>query len=129
VTDRRRLDAGLDLLDRHVRDCDGASVGKVDDLELEFPTDGPPRVTALLLGPQAQGPRIGGHIGRWMAAIGAKLADSAEPYRIPVELVADFDVSIQLTVTRAELTGTQRLERWLHQNLIDRIPGGRRASG
>lgn len=126
----RHLDAGLDLLDRHVEDRDGTSLGKVDDVELEVPDGGgPPRVTALLLGPQAHGPRIGGHVGRWMARAGARLAGTDQPYRIPLDLVDQFDTSIRLRVTRHALADFDRLERWLQETFIDRIPGGRRASG
>lgn len=126
----RRFDAGLDLLDRQVVDRRGESVGKVDDLELELPADGgPPRVTALLLGPQAQGPRIGGRLGRWMAAAGSTLSGTAVPYRIPFQLVARFDVSIHLSVEEHELPGAGRAEGWLKDHFIDRVPGGRRASG
>jgi hypothetical protein len=34
----RALEAGLQLLDRQLIDKDGRLAGKVDDLELEFPT-------------------------------------------------------------------------------------------
>lgn len=125
----RHLDVGLDLLDRHIVDCDGDSLGKVDDVEVEFPPASPPRITALLLGPQAQGGRIGGRIGRWMTSIGTRLAGSQEPYRIPVGLVEDFGVSIRLTVAIGDLPEFHRLERWLADHFTGRIPGGHRASG
>lgn len=126
----RRLDAGLDLLDRHVMDSDGTSIGKVDDVEIELPDDGgPPRVVGLLLGPQALGRRVGGRTGRWMARVGAHLAGTDQPYRIPLDLVEEFGVSIRLKVQGDELPDAGRLERWLRINFIERIPGGRRASG
>ena len=126
---RRHLDAGLDLLDRHVVDRDGTSVGKVDDLELHIRDDGPPRVVALLLGPQAQGRRVGGVVGRWMVGVGSRLSGRDEPYRIPVALVDEFGVSVRLKVAAGELPQAGRLERWLRDHVVDRIPGGRRASG
>ena len=125
----RRLDAGLDLLDRHVTDCDGTSVGKVDDLELELPDGERPRVVALLLGPQAQARRIGGRLGRWMAGIAARLGGSEEPRRIPLELVEEFGVSIRLRVKAESLPWPGQLETWLRDNFVHRIPGGSRASG
>ena len=125
----RHLDIGLDLLDRHIVDCDDNSVGKVDDVDVELLPGSPPRITALLLGPQAHGPRVGGRIGRWMASIGAHLAGREEPYRIPLGLVDDFGVSIRLKVPSDDLPEFHRLERWLAEHFTSRIPGGRHASG
>ena len=125
----RHLDAGLDLLDRQIVDCDGTSLGKVDDVEIEMTSDGRCAVTALLLGPQAQGPRVGGHVGRWMARFAATISGEPDGYRIPVALVEDFGVSVRLRVTADALHGFGRVEQWLDDNFISRIPGGRRASG
>ncbi|MDQ1537495.1 MAG: hypothetical protein QOE58_1888, partial [Actinomycetota bacterium] len=63
----RVRDLALHLLDRQVDDTEGKAVCKVDDLELTVPEDGgPPYVSAILCGPQALGPRIGGLLGDWM---------------------------------------------------------------
>jgi hypothetical protein len=53
------------LLDRELIDSRGMPAGRVDDLELTVPGPGePPVVTALLCGPTAFGPRLGGqHAG------------------------------------------------------------------
>ena len=126
----RHLDAGLDLLDRQILDSEGTPVGKVDDLELSLGPDGrPPEVVALLVGPQAQGPRVGGRIGEWMARIGARIAGTSDPRRIPLELVAKFDVSIHLNVPASSVSDPSGLEAWLSERFVKRIPGGRRASG
>ena len=126
----RHIEAGLDLLDRQILDSEGTPVGKVDDLELNMRGQGdPPEVVALLLGPQAQGPRVGGRIGDWMARIGARIAGTSDPRRIPLELVAKFDVSIHLNVPASSVSDPRGLEAWLSERFIGRIPGGRRASG
>jgi sporulation protein YlmC with PRC-barrel domain len=66
------LHAGLDLLDRQIIDKDEELIGKIDDVELSDPQGGePPRITALLLGPQAHGQRLGGRLGRWVAKTGS----------------------------------------------------------
>jgi sporulation protein YlmC with PRC-barrel domain len=88
------LHAGLGLLDRQIIDKDDELVGKVDDVELSDPEGGePPRITALLLGPQAYGRRLGGRLGQSIAAIGARLGGTKERIRIPIEYVADFGSS------------------------------------
>jgi sporulation protein YlmC with PRC-barrel domain len=123
------LHAGLDLLDRQIIDKDGELVGKVDDVELSDPEPGePPRITSLLLGPQAYGQRLGGRLGRWIAASGARLAGTNEPIRIPIEHVADLGVSIRLHTRGAEIERVERLDGWLREHFIERIPGARRAS-
>ncbi len=122
------LDVGLDLLDREVIDVEGRPVGKVDDLELSDPADGPPTITALLLGPAAYGRRLGGRIGEWIEGAGTKLAETAEAIRIPMDLVDDIDVSVRLRVTAESLQRPNQLEHWLRDRIISRIPGARRAS-
>ncbi len=123
------LYAALDLLDRQILDADGDLVGKVDDLELSDVKDGEdPRVLALLLGPQAYGQRLGGRLGRWIASSGARLAGTEAPIRIPIELVADIGISVTLKERLDDLERLGRLERWLRDNFIGRIPGAGNAS-
>lgn len=123
------LYAGLHLLDRQIIDSEGELVGKVDDLELSEP-DGsqPPRLVALLLGPQAYGQRLGGRLGSWIASAGARLAGTEDPIQIPLDLVDEVDVSIKLKVRLAELDRPERADRWLRDHFIGRIPGARDAS-
>jgi sporulation protein YlmC with PRC-barrel domain len=117
------------LLDRLILDCDGQPVGMVDDVELTEPGDGgAPVVTAILCGPTALGPRIGGHLGTWWLAIGRRLRPLDDPYpvRIPFDDVVALDRR-ELTVRRSgEANGTWRLREWVYDKLISRIPGGTR---
>jgi sporulation protein YlmC with PRC-barrel domain len=126
----RILDTGLDLLDHQVLDASGRPMGKVDDVLLALgPAQGdPPRVAALLLGPQALGPRIGGRLGRWMAATAARLARSSEPVRVPLETVRTIGVCVELAVDNDVLEDAGRLEQWLRDHFISKIPGADRAS-
>lgn len=117
------LHAGLDLLDRQIVDKDDELVGKVDDVELSDDVDAAPRVIALLLGPQAYGQRLGGRLGTWIASIGARLAGTRHPIRIPIEVVEDINVSIKLRVAAAEIDRAERLDNWLEKHFIGRIPG------
>lgn len=127
MTDRV-LYAGLDLLDRQIVDKDDELVGKVDDVELSDPGDGVPRVVALLLGPQAYGQRLGGRLGTWIASSGARLAGTGLPIRIPIEVVEEIDVSLKLRIAAADVDRVGRLDDWLEEHFIGRIPGAGRAT-
>jgi hypothetical protein len=120
----RTLDAQLHLLDRQVLDADGVPVTTADDLEINAPPpDEPipegtpaPVLTALLTGP-ALGTRIFG--GR---------PPSSRLIRIPWADVADVGVVIRLGVRGANLDAGW-VERWIRDNIIGRIPGGRHDPG
>lgn len=118
---------GFDLLDRQILDRDDRPVGKVDDVELA--TDGgAPYITALLVGPQALGRRLGGALGRAVSGLAERLrsAGHPDPIRIPFHLVAEVDSAVKLSVRR-ELLTEPALETWLREHLIERIPGAHHA--
>jgi hypothetical protein len=125
----RRLDVHLRLLDRQVVDRDGQLVCKVDDLELELTERGEPYISAILVGPRALGPRLGGRLGRWVTSIADRLAADrgAGPLRISFGVVEDISEEIRLSLRREELD-VEPLERWVDRYVIDRIPGSRHAS-
>ena len=111
------------LLDRQIVDRDGRLVGNVDDVEFADGADGPPRVTAILVGMIPLGGRIGGRVGRWMAALGRRLSKpDHEPIRIPYHLVDTVGSEVTLLIPADQLP-EPALERWLRQHLIERIPG------
>jgi sporulation protein YlmC with PRC-barrel domain len=122
----RQLDLQLHLLDRQVIDIDGAFICKVDDLELDLDETGKPYVTAILVGPRALGPRLGGRVGRWMVAIGRRLSDAGPP-RIDFGLVVDIGSAIIVSRSRDELP-VAPLESWVDSFVISRIPGSRHES-
>lgn len=121
-----RFSADDFLLDRPIFDVDGEPIGMIDDLELTDPGDGgAPVLTALLCGPAALGPRIGGSLGRWWAAIGRRLRPNDEPYpnRIAINLVGKVDrAEIVLTESRDRLDA-DRFRDWTRDHIIGRIPG------
>jgi sporulation protein YlmC with PRC-barrel domain len=124
MADGRQLDLHLHLLDRQVQDPDGRLICKVDDLEFELDDSGRPFVTAILTGPRALGPRLGGRLGRWMAAIAGRLAteeQSGVP-RIDFAQVTEIGSAITVARTRDELA-VAPLEDWLDHHVIARIPG------
>jgi sporulation protein YlmC with PRC-barrel domain len=112
------------MLDRQVVDTDGRLVCKVDDLELEIDETGHPYVTAILVGPRALGPRLGGRLGRWVTAIGRRLSDgqSEQPPRIDFAEVTDISSAITLARRHDEL-GVTSLEAWVAAHVITHIPG------
>jgi sporulation protein YlmC with PRC-barrel domain len=116
------------LLDRQIIDHTGAKIGKVDDVELGM-DDGRLTVTALLVGQRALGDRIGGVVGRWLAALAARLRTEQDPR--PLRITFDHVTKIESEITigvRRELLPTPPLEAWLRDKLVDRIPGARDAS-
>ncbi|HEY2268432.1 MAG TPA: hypothetical protein VGI96_37860 [Streptosporangiaceae bacterium] len=114
------------LLDREFIDCNGIPAGRVDDLELSDPEAGePPVLTALLSGPTAFGPRLGGRLGTWWQAIGRRLRPVTDSYpnRINMELVDHVDrLEITLLAARAHLD-SYRFRGWTEEKIIGRIPG------
>ena len=120
MTTGRRRDLALHLLDRQIVDTDGDAVGNVDDVEIS--DEG--YVTALLVGPQALAPRLGGLLGQWLAFLseGIGRSSTAEPTRIGVDLVTDYGSSITVARSRAEL-GAHRNEDRARAYFIRRIPG------
>jgi sporulation protein YlmC with PRC-barrel domain len=126
VAEANVLDLHLHLLDRQVIDIEGRLVCKVDDLELELDTAGRPYVTAILVGPRALGPRLGGRLGRWFAAVAARLAaaDRRDVPRIDFAQVTDIGSAVQVARRHDELD-VAPLERWVDRFVIGRIPGSR----
>jgi hypothetical protein len=125
----RQLDLQLHLLDRQVIDADGRLVCKVDDLELTPAADGSLLVTAILVGPRALGPRLGGWIGRWMAGAAWRLStpDRQLVPRIDIGQVTDIGTAVRIARRRSEVDLTP-LEDWVDEHAIDRIPGAGDAS-
>jgi sporulation protein YlmC with PRC-barrel domain len=114
----------FDLLDRQILDRDGEPIGNVDDLELATTDDGALYVSALLVGQQVLGRRIGGWLGRLIENTARRLEPTPAdgPIRIPYDLVATVDSAVTLSVRR-ELLPDPPLEAWLREHLIGRIPG------
>lgn len=121
----RVVDVNELLLDRQLFDCNGEPVGKVDDLEFTDTGDGPPVLTAILTGPLAFGPRLGGALGLlWYAtAKRLRIEVSAGARRIPLRLVDTVDrKQITLSVPRDDIEEGS-LSEWTGEKFIQRIPG------
>jgi hypothetical protein len=117
------LDARFHLLDRQIVDRENSLVGKVDDLELIERPDGSLAVTALLLGPGALGPRLGGRLGEWMVAIWNRLHPDPVPVpgRIPVAELTSVSSAVHVRPTRRELR-MEGFEFWADTVIVSRLP-------
>jgi sporulation protein YlmC with PRC-barrel domain len=118
------IDAMLQLLDRQILDPDGRMVAKVDDVEVEERADGRLVVTALLTGPGALGPRLGGALGAISSRAWARLTgkESGDSNPIDYSLVADIGSAITLSVSRAT-AGVDGFEVWARTRIIAALPG------
>lgn len=116
------IDGNFELLDRQIVDHDGEMVGKVDDLELEERDDGRLYVTALLTGPGALGPRLGGALGTLVTSTCARLSGREGPGRISWASVASVGIVIELAVDRGTVA-VDGFETWMRDRIIAAIPG------
>ena len=125
----RVVQLSLQLLDHQLVDTNGRLCGKVDDLEIELPEDGStPYVSAILTGPSALAPRLGGRHGGWVQRLHNRLSpsDSNDPPRISWRYVRDYGSHVRLSLVREELS-TNASEAWLRDHVVSRIPGGQHA--
>lgn len=123
-TDHRTLDAHLELMDRQIVDVDGRMVAKVDDVELTEREDGRLVVTALLTGPGALGPRVGGAVGSVSTAIWSRLSGRpvSAPGRIGIDAVGDISTAIRLRAGRRTVN-VDGFEVWVRDRVIAALPG------
>ena len=118
--------ANRSLLDRLLISADGDQVGMVDDIEMsEPPGSQAPAITALLSGPSALGPRIGGRLGSWWLAIGRRLRpfDDPHPNRVPFDKVVSIDHRGIGLALAADEVPTRRMRGWARDKIINRLPG------
>lgn len=116
----REIDVAVHLLDRQVVDPDGMLLCKVDDVELTVPEEGgAPYVSAILAGPAALGPRLGGVLARWVRG--------RSPARIDFGVVSDVSSRVSITLRREGL-GANAVEAWCRDNVVAKIPGATHAS-
>ena len=118
-----------DLLDRQIVDPDGLMIGKVDDLEFDDDGQGNVHVSALLIGPDPLGARLGGRLGDWLTSIGRRLDRAPTPgvRRIPYSIVTDIGSAITVSLSAADIDSSA-LDDWLGARIVDRIPGSRHES-
>ena len=118
------MDLVRDLLDKAVVDRSGRKMGRVDGIVLEHRSDGPPRVTALLIGPSVLGHRLHPAIGRWVEALEhAFNVDEGRPVHIPYSKVLKTQRDVKVDVAVGE-TAAATIEHALRE-WVGRLPGSK----
>ena len=124
MAEDRTLRLVRDVLDEHVLDRDGETLGKVDTIVLELRAGKPPRVAALEVGPPALARRLHPALGRAWAGLERLLgAGDGEPHRIPFPRITAIERDLRVDV-RAASSPALAWERWLRRRLVDKLPGG-----
>ena len=117
------MDVVRDLLDEIVVDRNGREMGRVDGILLEQ-NGGPPRLTALLIGPAVLGSRLSPALGRLASALERRLGlNQGRPVRIDLADVDTIDNRVQLRLTIGE-TAAAAIEDWLRR-WVQKLPGSR----
>ena len=111
-----------DLLDKKAVDRHGRELGRVDGIVIAI-GDGPPRVTAIELGPSVLAARVHPVAGRCAAGLERALGvDAGRPMRVPLADVLDVAGHVKIDVAAGE-TPAVTLERRL-RDIVGAIPGG-----
>ena len=103
-----------DILDKQLVDRNQRKMGKVDGLVIELHPKTAPTLKYIEVGALTRARRVSSRLARRI---------KAEPYRIPWDKVRDVGVDIQVDVD-AEKTPALRVERFLREKIVRRIPGG-----
>jgi sporulation protein YlmC with PRC-barrel domain len=115
------MDIVRDLLDKNVIDRNGREMGRVDSILLEL-GEGPPRITALLIGPSVLGARLHPALGRAVAALETRLGIArGRPTTIPSADIDHINHKIRVRVAIGETAAAafeQLVRRW-----IAKLPG------
>lgn len=116
-----------EVLDNQLRDSTGCDAGKVDGVVLELRPDRPPKLAYIEVGPITLLERFSRRLSRWYARIDAHFGEGrGKPIRIPWTRVRKEEVSLVLDL-KAESTPIFRVEDWLCDHIVSRIPGGRQS--
>jgi hypothetical protein len=114
-----------DVLDKQIVGKDDVKIGKVDGLIVALRKGRPPRVVALELGTATLAYRIGMPLGRWVERIERRLGITGDRVRIRFEHVVRSGIDVEVDID-AKKTAALKLEDWLRNHVIGRIPGSQR---
>ncbi|HWI12652.1 MAG TPA: hypothetical protein VNT02_00280 [Burkholderiales bacterium] len=110
-----------DVLDKQLVDKTGRKMGRVDGILMTVHKDEPPEVRAIELGSVVLARRVHPRVGSWMARLARRLRLNGV-YRISWRRIAvGKDIRADIL---GERTRALKLERWLRDRVIARIPGG-----
>lgn len=115
-----------DVLDQQIVDNEKRNVGKVDGVVIEVADDGSARVLYLDLGTAVLARRLSPRLADLYERIRRWLIPNPAPaFQISWRKVRHIDVAVHVDIDAAE-HGGYRLERWLRDHFIGRIPGATR---
>jgi hypothetical protein len=119
------MDLVRDLLDIRLMDRRQRSIGRVDGVRLELRPGAAPRVAAMEIGVATAAHRVHPRIGRWVRQLARRWSPvPLGPVRLPLTLMRDVGVDVELDVDAESDRRLLRLEKWLRRHVIARIPGG-----
>lgn len=115
-----------DVLDRQMLDRRGHKMSKVDGIVLEVGETGVPRVVALETGVDIVAGRLSERLGRWVSALLRRLSPRRPgAFRVPWTRVRQVTLDVYVDVD-AETTPVYAFERWLRDQIVVRLPFGKR---
>lgn len=112
-----------DVLDAQLVDRRQEKIGRVDDLVLALRDGAPPKVTTILIGGPVRAARMGSWM-EWLGRMGRAIARLPRDgvSRIPFAAVRRIAETIEVDVDGRSLPSA-RVERWLAEHIVCRIPG------
>lgn len=110
-----------DMIDAQLESLDGRRLGRVADLDAEWDDRGALRITALLVGPEAQA----GAVSRRLRGLLHRVLRGRFDHRIAIEEVEEVGPTVRLR-QRAEAYELDGADRWLIDHLLRWIPGNGR---
>lgn len=119
------MDLIRDVLDNQIVDRNQHRMGKVDGIVIELRDGEPPRLAYIEVGMPTLARRLHPRLQHWVTALTRKWgAKQDKPFRIPWAKVRDVGIDVEVDL-EAEETPALGYEKWLRENIIKRIPGGR----
>ncbi len=118
------MDLVRDLLDSQLVDRHGRNIGRVDGIVLELREGRAPLVEALEVGPIALARRLHPAAARAVAALARWTSVPLKTTRLPLRLLRDIGVDIQLDLDARAHPVLLAVERWVSAAIVSRIPGG-----
>lgn len=110
-----------DVLDKQLVDKTGRKMGRVDGILVSMHKEQPPEVKAIELGSVVLARRVHPRVGSWIARLASRLRLTGV-YRISWRRISvGRDIRADIV---GERTRALKLERWLRDRVIARIPGG-----
>jgi hypothetical protein len=107
-----------DIADGLLESADGAALGRVADIEIALDDDGPPRLAALLVGPEA----LAGRVSSRLRPIAHWLLRGRFDHRIDIDEVVEFGPTLKLRHDQDHYRVGQA-DDWVYDHLLRFIPG------